>query len=106
MDWPTNRGRGDREYKLYQGDGKSVLTVELPGFDREEISLVWDHGILNVAAEHVDEKRNSRRRTYHRRFRFPIDIDDESIHAEYSNGILEVQLPIKSALTGREIPVE
>ena len=95
------------DYELYEEDDEFVLTVELPGFDRAEIDLTWDNGVLNVAAEHVDDDRG-RKRTYHRRFRFPKDVAEDSISASYSNGILEVTLPVESgaATRGTAIPIE
>jgi len=68
----------------------------VPGFEPEEIDLAWDEGVLNVAAEHVDESRGCEE-TYHRRFRFPKAVDDEAITASYNNGVLEVEPPV----TGR-----
>ena len=95
------------DYELYEEDDEFVLTVELPGFDREEIDLAWDNGVLNIAAEHSDEDRG-RKRNYHRRFRFPKDVDDAEIVASYSNGILEVTLPVEAggATHGTAIPIE
>ena len=95
------------DYELDEEDDEFVLTVELPGFDREEIDLAWDNGVLNIAAEHADEDRG-RKRTYHRRFRFPKDVDDEEITASYSNGILEVTRPVEAggATHGTAIPIE
>ena len=95
------------DYELYEEDDEFVLTVELPGFDRAEIDLTWDAGVLNIAAEHVDEDRG-RKRTYHRRFRFPKDVDDADIAASYNNGILEVTLPVESAAAthGTAVPIE
>jgi HSP20 family protein len=63
--------------------------------------------VLNVAAEHVDESRN-RKRTYHRRFRFPKTIDEDAIAASYTNGVLEVRLPAVTGAetTGTPIPIE
>ncbi len=98
---------GSNDYELYEEDDEFVLSVELPGFDPEEITVSWNEGVLNVAAEHEDAHREHRR-TYHRRFRFPKDVDDESISAEYANGILEVRLPVRAgaAVSGTEIPIE
>ncbi|MFB6187272.1 MAG: Hsp20/alpha crystallin family protein, partial [Halobacteriaceae archaeon] len=77
-----------------------------PGFDPEEITVTWNDGVLNIAAEHEDEKRGQRK-TYHRRFRFPKEVADDEIAAKYTNGILEVRLPVqKSTLSGTEIEVE
>ncbi|AUX09004.1 molecular chaperone Hsp20 [Halalkaliarchaeum desulfuricum] len=98
---------GTDDYELYEEDGEFVLTVEMPGFDPEEITASWDDGMLNISAEHEDEDRD-RRKTYHRRFRFPKTIDDEAISAQYNNGILEVRLPVETGATvqGREIEIE
>ena len=95
------------DYELYEEDGEFVLTIDMPGFELEEIDLAWDDGVLNVAAEHVDDERG-RKKTYHRRFRFPQDVADEEISATYTNGVLEVTLPIREGATvrGRSIPVE
>lgn len=98
---------GSNDYELYEQDDQFVLTVELPGFDPEEITVSWDDGVLNVAGEHEDEARGTRR-TYHRRFRFPKTVDDDGIEASYENGILTVWLPvaIDAAMTGTEIEIE
>ncbi len=108
LDFPSQLfGTGSNDYELYEEDDEFVLSVEMPGFDAEEITVSWQEGVLNIAAEHDDEHR-TRRRTYHRRFRFPKDVDDAAISAEYTNGILEVRLPIMTGATvsGTEIEVE
>ena len=97
---------GSEDYELYEEDNEFVLTVEIPGFDTSDISVTWDDGVLNIAAEHEDESRG-RKKTYHRRFRFPKTIEDEEIHAKYRNGVLEVRLPVLDQATqGTEIPIE
>ncbi|MFB6353493.1 MAG: Hsp20/alpha crystallin family protein [Halobacteriales archaeon] len=98
---------GREDYELFEEDDEFVLSVEMPGFDREEITVSWDEGVLNIAAEHDDPDRGQRK-TYHRRFRFPKDVDDEDITAQYRNGILEVRLPVVTGATvsGTEIPVQ
>lgn len=98
---------GGNDYELYEEDSEFVLSIEMPGFEREDIDLAWDNGRLNVAAERVDEERG-RKRTYHRRFRFPKDIDTEGIEAQYHNGVLEVTLPVIEGieLRGEAIPIE
>jgi len=108
MDFPSRLFEtSSSDYELYEEDDEFVLSVELPGFDPEEISVTWDDGVLNIAAEHEDDGRDQRR-TYHRRFRFPKTIDDEAIAADYDNGILEVRLPVMAGATtrGKEIEVQ
>ena len=98
---------GRNDYELYEDDDEFVLSVEMPGFDPEEITVAWDDGVLNIAAEHEDDQRGQRK-TYHRRFRFPKSVDDETISAEYNNGILEVRLPVITGATtrGKEIEIQ
>jgi HSP20 family protein len=96
----------DDGYELYEEDGQFILTIDMPGFDADEISLRWNDGRLAVSAEHVDEDRN-RQKNAHRTFRLPKDIVVDDITATYSNGVLEVTLPIEGELTaGTEIPIE
>ena len=92
---------GSNDYELYEEDDEFVLTVELPGFDPEEITASWDAG------EHEDDHRGTRR-TYHRRFRFPKTVDEDAIEATYQNGILTVRLPVvvDAAVSGTEIEIE
>ncbi len=99
--------RGWSDYELYEEDDEFVLSVEMPGFEPDEISVAWDEGVLNIAAEHEDDQR-AERKTYHRRFRFPKTIEDEAIEAQYNNGILEIRLPVAAGATtrGQEIEVQ
>ncbi|MFB6134979.1 MAG: Hsp20/alpha crystallin family protein [Halanaeroarchaeum sp.] len=108
LDFPSRvMETGGNDYELYEEDDEFVLSVELPGFDPAEITVSWDEGVLNIAAEHEEQGRNHRR-TYHRRFRFPKDVDEDEITAEYTNGILEVRLPVLtgSVVSGTEIDIQ
>ena len=90
--------------QLYEENGESVSSVELPGFDSGEIDLAWDDGMLGLAVEHDDRREETR--TYYRRFRFPKNVDDGAITAGYTNGILEVRLPVqRRTVHGTEIEV-
>jgi HSP20 family protein len=93
------------DYELYEEDDEFVLSVEMPGFDPGEINVSWDEGVLNIAAEHEDETRGERK-TYHRRFRFPKNVEDDDIEAQYNNGILEVRLPVITDATTRGKQIE
>lgn len=97
----------DRSVEMYEQDDEFVLGIELPGFDREEISLSWDEGRLYVTAEHTDDELG-REKTYHRTFRFPREVVTGDISAKYENGVLKVHLPIVRDATakGEPIPIE
>ncbi len=103
----SNRFATRDDYELFEEDGAYVLSIELPGYDPEQITVTWDEGILNVAAD-AEEDRPARQGTYHRRFRFPREVNDEGITAEYSSGVLEVRLPVdpRAAISGTPIDIE
>jgi HSP20 family protein len=98
-------GFGSDDYELYEEDGEFVLTVEMPGFERDEIEVNWYEGRLDISAEHEDEAAG-RKQTYHRTFRMPKEIEPEEIAAEYRNGILEVRLPVLDGATTRGHTIE
>lgn len=99
-------GFGFDDYELYEADDEFVLTIDMPGFTREDISVSWDDGVLHIGADHSDDVRGQQK-TYQRSFRLPKEISPDDIAAQYRNGVLEVTLPIVGPqIRGTEIPVE
>ena len=82
-------------------DDKFVLDAELPGFNKEDISLDLKEGILTVKAEHKEDQEQKQGEYIRRERRagsfarsFDVSgIDESGISAAYKNGILEVTLP-------------
>ena len=80
---------------LAEHDDEYVLTVDLPGFETEEIDLRYDDGMLHLSASHeVTDQASSRSRTVSERIAIPREIEPEGIEATYRNGVLEVHLPV------------
>lgn len=99
-------GTGSDEYDLYEKDGEFVLSVEMPGFEREEIDAAWNDGRLTIAAKH-DADRREKRRSFRRSFRLPKEIEPDEIRARYQNGVLDVYLPTDQTTgDGKRIPVD
>jgi HSP20 family protein len=88
---------------------KFLLEAELPGFNKEDISLELKDGILTIKAEHKESSDQSddkgqylRRERRYGSFARSFDvsgIDESGISAAYNNGILELTLP-------KQVPVE
>ena len=80
-----------------------LLEADLPGFNKEDISLDLKEGILTIKAEHKDSQdQKNDKGEYIRRERrygsfartFDVSgINESGITAAYNNGILEVTLP-------------
>ena len=84
---------------LAEGDDEYVLTVDLPGFETEEIDLRFDDGALHLSASHevtedAEGRSMARSRTVSERIVVPRQVVAEDIEATYRNGVLEVHLPI------------
>nr|WP_197428022.1 Hsp20/alpha crystallin family protein [Halogeometricum sp. CBA1124] len=108
LDFPSQLfATGSDDYELYEEDGEFVLSVEMPGFDPEEITVTWDDSILNVAAEREDETRG-RPKTYHRRFRFPKRRGRGHHRDVQQRHPVQVTLPVVTGTptTGKEIPIQ
>ena len=98
-------GIGTDDYELYEEDDEFVLSIEMPGFEREEIDVNFYEGRLHVAAESENESRGQKK-TYHRTFRLPKEIEPDEITARYRNGVLEVRLPILTGAVHRGHTIE
>ncbi len=107
LDFPSRLfGTASGDYELFEEDNEYVLTIDMPGFERDEIHVSWDEGRLFITAEHENESRGQRK-SYSRTFRVPKDVEPDEITAQYRNGVLEVRLPILGVRSrGQEIEVQ
>lgn len=80
------------------------LQAELPGMNKEDISIQADGNTLTIQARHDDiceesneqfVRKERRFGSFSREFRIP-DVACDQITASYQNGILELILPKKS----------
>ena len=84
---------------------KYVVDIDLPGFEKENISLSLDNGYLNISAKTEKEENNEdeerfvrQERLYgecSRSFYVGEDITEEDINAKFNNGILKIEIPKK-----------
>lgn len=94
---------------LTETDDEYVLTVDMPGFERDEIELRYHDGQLWLTAEHETEDETvSRHRSFRERVVIPRRVEADEITASYHNGVLEVHLPIVegAAERGHRIDIE
>ena len=85
---------------IYEKDNKYVVEVDVPGYKKEDIKISCDNGYLTISAEKKKEEKEDKK--YIHRERTSIgretrqvyvgDIDEESIKAEFKDGILVVTL--------------
>lgn len=87
-----------------QQDGSYLLEAELPGFEKDNISIDLKDDVLTVSASRKEEKEEKdkkyiRKERYEGTFSRSFDvsgIDQENISAAYDNGVLKLTLPVKA----------
>ena len=98
---------------LRETETEIVFTVDLPGFEKDEIDISLNNGALSISGERTfdEENRSEYRRVergygkFHRSFRLPDTVDAEKIEAHLNNGLLSIHLPRKKEALPRQIPV-
>lgn len=100
---------------LVDRDSEFVVTVDLPGFERDDVDIrVTDH-TLRIEAEHEeihDEERERfirherRHESTNRSVRLPGEVDKEGVEARMRNGVLTITLPKIEVEEARRIEIE
>lgn len=94
-----------------EGD-KYVLQADLPGFSKEDIKLDVEDNILSISAERHSEHEETDKKgkfvccersygSYRRQFDV-TGVRTEDIKARYENGVLELDMPKKTAVTDKK----
>ncbi len=95
-----------------KGD-KFVLTADLPGMEKDEVSVNVTDGEIEISAEHEESKEEKRKDyirqersqiRYERTLSVPEEIVGSKVTAKVSNGVLTVELPKKTP-TKVEAPI-
>lgn len=85
-----------------EGEYAYHIDVDLPGISKEDIHVHVDNNILTISGERktkeetkMDDyyKIESSFGKFDRTFTLPDDVDAENIHAESSDGVLEITVP-------------
>ena len=98
---------GEKENKimktdLKEKDGKYMLEIDVPGYDKEDIKIELQDWYLTVSAEKNEEKEDKHAK-YLKRERFTgmcsrsyyvgESLKEEDIKASFKNGILSIEFP-------------
>lgn len=91
-----------------------VLSVELPGLEREDVTLSFDDGTLTVRGQRPGEACCPERYQqlergqgpFSRSFQFAVPVQTDVIAADLVDGVLIITVPKAGAPNVRRIPVE
>jgi len=116
----TNYGRAatSSSYPLvnvYEDKEKLLVTAELPGATREQVSITFTDGVLTIAGKqgpsanvkNMTAVRQERTEgDFEKTLRIPTKIDQNNINASFSNGILTITLPKAEEAKPKTITIE
>lgn len=99
---------------IYETDDQIVVTLDMPGVQKDNIEISLDKNVLTVNGYAVaeDPKGFSLVRAefevgdYERSFRISNRIEQDKINAEYKNGVLRLTLPKAEETKKRKIAVK
>ena len=99
-----------------ENDSAYTLRAEIPGVNKEDISVTIDGDIVAISVEVKNEKsvKNGERvlrseRYYgkvYRAFTLGQAVEDAGTNAKYANGVLELTLPKKAAMQAKRITIQ
>ena len=100
---------------IVEKDDSINLTFELPGLDKSQIKVLVKDNMLTVSGERkieTSEKAEGYIRTeiasgsFSRSFNLPETISQDSVNADYKNGLLHIRLAKKEESKPKEIEVQ
>ena len=100
----TNRAADLMKTDIKDKDGNYELSIDLPGFNKEDMKIQLKEGYLTIQAARTDNRDEKdengkyvRRERYtgrcSRSFFVGKTIQQEDVHAKYENGVLKVTFP-------------
>jgi HSP20 family protein len=94
-------------------DGDVTLRFDVPGSDPDSIEVTVDRGVLTVSVKRQEERTENdkffvRERsfgTFTRRLRLSENMNADAVEATYTNGVLEVRIPVLEQAKPRKVEV-
>lgn len=87
---------------VYENESHIILKAELPGIDKSNLALDVKGRVLRLRGERresTDEGKDTARRRerffgrFERSFTLPMEVDPETIRADYKDGVLTIEVP-------------
>ena len=98
---------------ISETDDAFVVKAELPGVDKNDVSVKIENGILTIKGEKKTETKDKKKHriecsygSFVRSFTLPQATKSNSIEAKYKNGILNLTIPKSEEIKPKEIEVK
>ena len=103
---------------VYLDDSEENMIVEahLPGYEEDDVDIEIDEGALTIRAERSekDSEENKGRKyivressaSFFRRIGLPQNVEEDSISAEFENGVLKIHIPMQELPKPKKVSIE
>lgn len=100
---------------LYEENGNLVAEVNLPNFNKDEVKVTTDEGVLEISAEHKEEEEKKGKRRYYfressnsyfRRVALPEGVKADKAEANFKNGVLKITMPTTTPKKAKTVAVK
>ena len=112
-DFISSRKEQHMKCDIYEKGGDYHIEMDIPGFNKEEISVETKDGYLTIEAEKKNEETEEdndknyirRERTYgkYERSFYLGDLDEDKIDAKFENGMLKITVPKKEEVDTKKV---
>lgn len=110
-----DQNKFESSYDLSEGDDHFLMSIDLPGLNKDDISLDVTGQTLTISGERKKPESLSKNRvqrmervygTFSKTFTLPKTIEAEKVEARYAEGVLEIFLPKHESSRKRSIQVQ
>ena len=112
-DFLTTRKEQHMKCDIYEKGGDYHIEMDIPGFNKDEISVETKDGYLTITAEKKsEENEEDKEKNYIRRERsygkyqrsfYLGDLDENHINASFENGMLKIVVPKKEEANSKKV---
>ena len=93
--------KNDMKCDIYEKGGKVHSEMDIPGFNKEDVKVDLDDGILTIAATKHEDKEEKEKNYYRKERTFGTfkrqfnvgNINEKAIDAKFYNGVLKINFP-------------
>ena len=93
--------RNDMKCDIYEKGGRIHIDMDVPGFNKDDVKIDLDDGILTIVATKHEEKEDKEKNYYRKERSFGSfkrqfnvgNVKENDINAKFYNGVLKISFP-------------
>ena len=93
--------KNEMKCDIYEKGGKVHIELDVPGFNKEDVKVDLDDGILTIAASKHEDKEEKEKNYYRKERAFGSfkrqfnvgNVKENDIDAKFYNGVLKISFP-------------